>query len=50
MIKQRNLLHGSGVLLKDAESTMSESIKGGNMDQISVTHGLLEVARKRMEF
>lgn len=47
--EQRNLLHGAGALLKEAEEKLSDAIKAGNMDQISVAHGLLEVARKRMD-
>jgi hypothetical protein len=38
--EQRNFLHSSGVLLKEAETKLSDSIKAGNMDQISVAHGL----------
>lgn len=47
--EQRNLIHGAGVLLKEAEAKLSDAIKIGNMDQISVAHGLIEVARKRMD-
>jgi len=47
--KQHNLLHGAGVLLKEAEAKLSGAIKAGNMDNISVAHGLLEVARERMD-
>jgi len=47
--EQRHLLHGSGVLLQETDYTLSESIKAGNIDHISVAYGLLEVERKRMD-
>ena len=37
----------SGVLLQEAEGKLSDAIKAGNMDQISVAHAI-EIARKRM--
>ena len=36
-------------MLKEAEAKLSDAIKAGSMDNISVAHGLLEVARKRMD-
>jgi hypothetical protein len=47
--EQRNILRGSGKLLEEAEGKLKDAIKAGNIDQISVAHGLLEVARKRMD-
>lgn len=46
--EQHNLLSGSGALLKEAETKLAEAIRAGNMDNISIAHGLLEVARCRM--
>lgn len=47
--EQRNLIHGAGVLLKEAVAKLSDAIKIGSMDQISVAHGLIEVAQKHMD-
>ena len=47
--EQHNLLKSGGLLLHEAESKLHEAIKTGDMDRISIAHGLLEVARKRME-
>ena len=47
--EQHNLLKSGSVLLHEAESKLQEAIKTGDMDRISIAHGLLEVARKRME-
>jgi len=47
--KQRIILQGSGNLLKEAESRLSEAILLADMDKISIAHGLLEVARQRMD-
>jgi len=46
--EQRKALSASGVLLQEAEGKLSDAIKAGNMDQISVTHAMLEIALKRM--
>jgi len=46
--KQRKALSASGVLLQEAEGKLSDTIKAGNMDQISVAHAMLEIARKWM--
>ena len=35
--------------MKEAEAKLSDAIKAGNMDHISIAHGLLEVARRRMQ-
>jgi len=35
------------VLLSEVESKLSDAIKQGDMDRVSVAHGLLEVARTR---
>jgi len=40
-------LKSAEVLLSVAESTIGEAIKQGDMDTVSVAHGLLEVARTR---
>jgi len=34
--------------LQEAEGNFSDAIKASNMDQISVAHAMLEIARKRM--
>jgi hypothetical protein len=44
--EQHNVLKSSGKLLQEAEKKLASAIKAGNIDDIS--HGLLEVARKRM--
>src|SRR6218665_2642833 len=46
--EQHNLLSGSGALLKEAETKLAEASRASNMDNISIAHGLLEVARRRM--
>src|SRR6218665_2449525 len=46
--EQHNLLSGSGALLKEAEPKLAEASRASNMDNISIAHGLLEVARRRM--
>ena len=46
--EQRQALSASGVLLQEAEGKLSDAIKAGNMDQISVAHAMIEIARKRM--
>lgn len=46
--EQRKALSASGVLLQEAEGKLSDAIKAGNMDQISVAHAMIEIARKRM--
>ena len=46
--EQWKALSASGVLLQEAEGKLSDAIKAGNMDQISVAHAMLEIARKRM--
>ena len=48
MKEQHNLFSGSGALLKEAETELAEAIRAGNMDNISIAHGLLEVARHRI--
>lgn len=48
-VEQRNILRSTASLLKEAEGKLSEAIKSGNMDTTAVAHGLLEVARKRMD-
>jgi len=40
-------LKSAEVLLSEAESKLGEAIKQGDMDRVSVAHGLLEVARTR---
>jgi 5-methylthioribose kinase len=47
--EQRNLLSSSVTLLHEAEKKLSDAIKSGSLDSISIAHGLLEVARKRMD-
>jgi hypothetical protein len=47
--EQHNILKSSGALLHEAEEKLSTAIKSGNIDQIGISHGLLEVARKRMD-
>ena len=47
--EQRSILKGSEALLKEAEKKLSDAIKSGDMDMVSVGHGLLEVARSRMD-
>ena len=47
-MEQRKALSASGVLLQEAEQKLSDAIKAGNMDQISVAHAMIEIARKRM--
>jgi hypothetical protein len=45
--EQRNVIASAGSLLKEAETKLSDAIKAGDLDKISVAHGLLEIARKR---
>jgi len=47
-MEQRKTLSASGVLLQEAEGKLSDAIKAGDMDQISVAHAMIEIARKRM--
>ena len=47
--EQHNILKGSVSLLTEAEGKLADAIKAGNMEMISVAHGLLEVARCRMD-
>ena len=47
--EQRDLLRGPGVLLEEADSKMSESLKDWEHGQSSVVHRLLKDARKRMD-
>jgi len=42
-------LKSSGKLLQEAESKLADAIKAGDIDAIGISHGLLEVARKRMD-
>ena len=41
--EQRKALSASGVLLQEAEGKLSDAIKAGNMDQISVAHAMIEI-------
>lgn len=45
--EQRKALGAFGVLLQETEGKLSDAIKAGNMEQVSVAHAL-EIARKRM--
>lgn len=45
--EQHNVLKSAQVLICDSESKLADAIKHGDMDQVSVAHGLLEIARKR---
>lgn len=47
--EQHNILNACAKLLQEAEGKLSDAIKAGNTDQLGVSHGLLEVARKRMD-
>ena len=44
---QHNILKSAEVLLSEAESKLGDAIKQGDVDRVSVAHGLLEVARIR---
>jgi hypothetical protein len=46
--QQHSLLSSSNVVLHEAEAKLSSAIKMGNVDQIAIAHGLLEVANKRV--
>jgi len=46
--EQSNSLKAAEGLLVDAEKRLSEAIKAGDMCQVSVASGLLEVGRKRV--
>ena len=35
--------------MKEAKAKLSDAIKAGNMDHIFIAHGLLEVARRRLQ-
>jgi hypothetical protein len=45
--EQHNILKSAEVLLKESESKLGDAIKVGDVDLVSVAHGLLEVARTR---
>ena len=45
--EQHNVLKSAQVLICDSESKLADAIKHDDMDQVSVAHGLLEIARKR---
>ena len=45
--EQQNVLKSAQVLICDSESKLADAVKHGDMDQVSVAHGLLEIARKR---
>lgn len=47
--EQHNILKSSGKILHEAEQKLSDAIKAGDIDRIGISHGLLEVARKRMD-
>jgi len=47
-MEQRKALSASGVLLQEAEGKLSDAIKAGNMDQKSVVHAMIKIARKQM--
>jgi hypothetical protein len=44
--EQHNILKSAEVLLSEAEIKLVDTIKQGDIDRVSVAHGLLEVARK----
>ena len=46
--EQRNVLKAAEGLLADAEKKMSDATKDGDMCQVSMALGLLEVRRKRI--
>ena len=47
--KLKSPVKGSWALLKEEKKKISDTIKSGDMDMISVGHGLLEVVQCRME-
>lgn len=46
--EQGNILTAAEGLLADAEKKLSDAIKAGDMCQVSIASGLLEVGRKRI--
>jgi hypothetical protein len=46
--EQHNILKSAEKVLQEAESKLANAIKAGDISQIGISHGLLEVARKRM--
>ena len=46
--EQHNAILRSNAILKEAEEKLSVAVKAGNLDEIAIAHGLLEIGRKRI--